>query len=371
MTATGPTEETLLNEVGKMPGAQPTYPWVQPPKRDVGGDLGGELGRGLGHVLHTRGRSVYPRRMRAAVIGTGWGAVHVAALREAGVEVVALVGRDPHRTGDAARRMGVGQALGDVASLEDLDLDLITVATPADTHAEVIRQLPDIPVLCEKPAVGLASLTGQPPDRSAPVWVNYAFAFLEVATQAATHLAGIGAITSVDIVSGHDLPDAAFPEEQMFLEVAAHPWSWVVALLGAPDPQARRLTAPEGEVALRTVCAAVPVTVASVHRPGLTGLSHSVDIRGSEGVISLAGTYRVGHEWQFDPPLIIRPDGSRVRLGGPETGPGDPWYRANARAIEAVVAAVGGQPAAPMLFGWDRALAMDRAAQAGLVPPGG
>jgi dTDP-4-dehydrorhamnose reductase len=326
---------------------------------------------GPGRVLHSSGRAVYPRQMRAAVIGTGWGGVHVAALREAGVEVVALVGRDPRRTGEAARRMGVGQALVDVAPLDDLDLDLITVATPADTHAAVIRQLPDVAVLCEKPAVGLAALTGQPADRSAPVWVNYAFAFLEVAMQAATHMAEIGAITSVDIVSGHDLPDAGFREEQMFLEVAAHPWSWVVALLGAPDPQARRLHAPEGDVVLRTVCATVPVTVASVHRPGLTGLSHSVEILGDQGMISVAGRYRVGHDWHFDAPRIHRPDGSHVHVGGSEAGPGDPWYRANARGIRAVVAAVGGQPAAPMLFGWDAALAMDGAAQAGLVPPGG
>ena len=106
------------------------------------------------------------------------GGVHVAALREAGVEVVALVGLDGARTRAAADRMGVAQVRTDPAGLRELELDLVSVATPAATHLEVIEALPDIPVLCEKPAVGLSPIRPLPARRRAAVWVNYAFAFL-------------------------------------------------------------------------------------------------------------------------------------------------------------------------------------------------
>ena len=47
----------------------------------------------------------------AVVVGTGFGSrVHVPALRNAGFEVVAMVGRDPERTGRRAERLGVATA---------------------------------------------------------------------------------------------------------------------------------------------------------------------------------------------------------------------------------------------------------------------
>jgi predicted dehydrogenase len=110
--------------------------------------------------------------VRAAVVGTNWGAVHVASLREAGAEVVALVGLDLHATQEAADSMGVPAALDHVSALSAVDLDLITIATPAATHAHVISDLPDVPVLCEKPAVGLSPLVPLPVARRTPVWVN-------------------------------------------------------------------------------------------------------------------------------------------------------------------------------------------------------
>jgi len=47
----------------------------------------------------------------AAVVGTGFGArVHVPALRAAGFEVLALVGRDADRTARRAERLGIPNA---------------------------------------------------------------------------------------------------------------------------------------------------------------------------------------------------------------------------------------------------------------------
>ena len=47
----------------------------------------------------------------AVVVGTGFGVfTHLRALRNAGVEVRALVGRDPAKTAERARLLGVARA---------------------------------------------------------------------------------------------------------------------------------------------------------------------------------------------------------------------------------------------------------------------
>ena len=92
---------------------------------------------------------------RAVVVGTGFGCrVHVPALRAAGFDVVALVGRDPEKTARRAERAGIAHAC---ASLEDAaalgGIDAITIATPPHTHAELAIAAVEAGchVLCEKP----------------------------------------------------------------------------------------------------------------------------------------------------------------------------------------------------------------------------
>ena len=80
-----------------------------------------------------------PQTLGAAVVGTSFGFLtHVRALRAAGIDVVALVGRDPARTAERARRGGIPHActrLADALSLPEVDL--VTIATPPHTHAEI------------------------------------------------------------------------------------------------------------------------------------------------------------------------------------------------------------------------------------------
>ena len=68
----------------------------------------------------------------AAVVGTGFGArVHVPALRAAGFDVIALVGRDPERTARRAQRLGIPHAptsLVDALALPGVDA--VTIAAP-------------------------------------------------------------------------------------------------------------------------------------------------------------------------------------------------------------------------------------------------
>lgn len=301
--------------------------------------------------------------MRAAVVGVNWGEVHVSALREAGVEVVALVGRDAERTQASARRLGIPHALATPGRVAELGVDLVSVATPAATHGAVIRMLPgDVPVLCEKPAVGLTrpdDLSGRP----APVWVNYAFAFLEVAQRAAESLASLGPIRAARVRSTHDLAGWTMTPGQTFFELVPHPWSWLVGLTGPPS-RGVHVRADGADVTIEVLCGSVPIELTCARDPGLHGLRHEVLVEAAQGQVQVRGTYREGRPWVFEPPVVVTPGGHRV-LGEAESGPGDPWYRANARAIGGVVAGLRGT-ADPRLFDWATALAMDVAAQEAL-----
>jgi predicted dehydrogenase len=91
----------------------------------------------------------------AIVVGTGFGCrVHVPALRAAGFDVVALVGRDPERTQRRASRLRIDRAFSSLTdALAVCDADAVTIATPPDTHAELAIEACNAGrnVVCEKP----------------------------------------------------------------------------------------------------------------------------------------------------------------------------------------------------------------------------
>jgi predicted dehydrogenase len=94
--------------------------------------------------------------LQAIVVGTSFGGrVHVPALRAAGFEVVALVGRDPGRTAARAAELHVPHGVTDLADAVRL-MDapfVVTVSTPPDAHVSpVVAALQaGAHVLCEKP----------------------------------------------------------------------------------------------------------------------------------------------------------------------------------------------------------------------------
>jgi predicted dehydrogenase len=93
--------------------------------------------------------------LSAVVVGTSFGCLtHVRALRAAGFTVRALVGRDPERTLDRAKRFDVPTGTTSLAGALALPgVDAVTVATPPHTHSAIVLQAmrADKHVLCEKP----------------------------------------------------------------------------------------------------------------------------------------------------------------------------------------------------------------------------
>lgn len=259
--------------------------------------------------------------------------------------------------------------VGRETSLSELahwGLDLVTVATPPATHVDVIDQLPDVPVICEKPAVGVGELRMPRESRTSPIWVNYAFGFLDVAVRAAAELPRLGSLESVQVDSTFDLPGPHHPIAQMFTEIAVHPWSWVVSLLGSPAGEASAgggcavSSEDSAQLVLYTRADQVPVTVGCRRESGRAGITHEVVFHGTHGDLTLVGSFDIGHDWRFDAPRIRWADGRLESCGSLESSPPDPWFRANARGIAAVVAAVQGGKPDGHLFGWSMALTIDR-----------
>jgi predicted dehydrogenase len=95
------------------------------------------------------------RQLGAVVVGTGFGVLtHLRALRAAGIEVLALVGRDPTKTADRAERFGVPSSTTLLAEALALPgVDVVAVATPPHTHAGIVLEAvaAGMHVVCEKP----------------------------------------------------------------------------------------------------------------------------------------------------------------------------------------------------------------------------
>lgn len=100
--------------------------------------------------------SIAGQAIGAVVVGTGFGLfTHVRALREAGIEVRAIVGRDARRTAERAAPLSipvVSDNLGEVLK-DDPGIRLVTVATPPHTHYKLVMEAiaAGRAVMCEKP----------------------------------------------------------------------------------------------------------------------------------------------------------------------------------------------------------------------------
>ena len=94
------------------------------------------------------------RQIKVAVVGTNIGCtLHVRALKAAGLEVAALVGRNPEVTAARAAHFGIPRSLGSMEAVADSDVEAVVIATPPATHHEFVMKAlaAGKHVLCEKP----------------------------------------------------------------------------------------------------------------------------------------------------------------------------------------------------------------------------
>jgi len=96
--------------------------------------------------------------VKAVVVGTGFGCLtHVPALRDAGFEVAALVGRNPERTAARAERFDVPVATTSLAEAMAIDgVVAVSVVTPPEAHCDIALEAiaAGKHVVCEKPFAG-------------------------------------------------------------------------------------------------------------------------------------------------------------------------------------------------------------------------
>src|SRR6478609_338135 len=306
--------------------------------------------------------------MKAAVVGTGWGRVHVHALRRSGVQVMAVCGapQDATRTRAFAAEEHIPLALDDPRSVLDLGVDLVTVATPARTHLDMLTLFSDVPVICEKPVGGVDGDLSRLSTSRAPSYINYAFPFLDSAKVFSRALHRLGTPSLVSVTTAYDLP-LAFTGPEWFLEVASHPLSLVVHLLGEPALlQGSTTTEPHDITRLDLAIGDVEVQALCRHQPGMHGLQHTTEARTDAGVLHLSGAFHRGQPWRFEP---VRLDG--VHLNDGEWSADDCWRRANDRSIAAILEAIRTDlapehAAAAGLFTQSRAAAVDRCLQQAL-----
>jgi predicted dehydrogenase len=91
----------------------------------------------------------------AAVIGSGFiGTVHIQALRHLGVPVHGLLGSNPERGAESARRIGGLGAYGSLEELlDDKRVEIVHVTSPNDLHFPQVKAILEAGrhVVCEKP----------------------------------------------------------------------------------------------------------------------------------------------------------------------------------------------------------------------------
>lgn len=301
--------------------------------------------------------------LRAAVVGTNWGQVHVGALRAAGVQVVALCGTDPDRTRQVADEQGIDRVVTEVGHLLDpaLSLDLVTVATPAATHGAVLAATAGLPAICEKPMIGLdgspADLAGLNTDG---IWVNYAYRYLPQARALSAALPELGPTSDVEVDAWYDM-DLSFGPDRWVVELASHPLSGAAAMLGAPSAVGPA-SVDESWVRMDLAFGGTAGVLRCVHEPGLNGLRTRLRLNSDRGSASIVGEYRVGGAWSYQTEGL-----GWVDNPASDQGPGDPWIAANYASFADIVSTMtSGKGPQPGQFDVRSALALDSAVRTAL-----
>lgn len=161
--------------------------------------------------------------MRAVVIGAGWaGEGQTAALRYAGVEVVAMCSRRSETVEPMAAKLGIPLASTDWrGALEDLRPDVVAIATPAVGRVEMIAAATGMGchIYCDKPLAATADEAERAYALAAAAGIKHAYAATQRYEPGMAWLAQlvhggtIGALREIEVTSRYPF----FPEL---------PWGW-------------------------------------------------------------------------------------------------------------------------------------------------
>jgi myo-inositol 2-dehydrogenase/D-chiro-inositol 1-dehydrogenase len=260
--------------------------------------------------------------LSAGVIGSNWGRVHVAGLRQAGCHVDALMAHDADLVARIAQEEQIPHFGTDLETLADCDI--IAIATPTSSHLGYLQALQDRAILCEKPL-------GITPDNQAAfsslvssrIYVSYPFTFLETAQalKARIQAGDLGDLRRICLVVGVNLPYPKSPVE-WFVEDVVHPFSLLYTLFD--DFKYQGVIAGQGNnMTVQFTCQGALLDILLCDWP-MPGLHFDMTLIGSQNAYQLRGGFRPERGWWFEPLLA---DSVAVTAGEPAEL--NPWIRAN------------------------------------------
>ena len=296
--------------------------------------------------------------MKAGVIGTNWGRVHVQGLRKAGCEVVAMMAHDADLVAKIAAEEGIpSQGLSLPFSVNWV---VAAIATPTVSHLNYLQALQDKIVLCEKPL-------GLTPDNQQQFlaldarrsYISFPFPFLDSAKQLQQLInsGDFGELMRITVVAGVNLPYPKTPVE-WFMEDMIHPFSLLTHLFGNMEfLGARQGTGCNISAQLQCQHALVDLLLCPWPQPGL---HFDITLIGSKNAYQLRGGFRPDRQWWMEPLMI-----DDIAHGNGEEAKDAIWIRANHRVSNALIkhqkGEINDQQAMELgLFPLQRALAMEQ-----------
>jgi myo-inositol 2-dehydrogenase/D-chiro-inositol 1-dehydrogenase len=263
--------------------------------------------------------------MNVGIIGTNWGRVHAGTFRDHDCVIAGIVGRNLEKTRTVASEECIPLASTDPTDLSDMDI--IVIASPLETHIPYLEMFHGKPVLCEKPLLGGKVEPGFLEEfADKPVFVNYAFSFLDTARVIRENIDSLGEVFRVSLRCSaffpFDFEPAEFLEGIVSHELAFLSWCF--------EPFTIRQFYNESDRTnislVMTNCHNQVLTIdfMEAHRESI-----NLDLRmyGTSGDLHVEGGYIPGKMWNFTP---VKVNGDCVNDGEYSTDC-DIWFRANSR----------------------------------------
>lgn len=302
--------------------------------------------------------TIQRNEINAGVIGSNWGRVHVAGLRQAGCEVTALIANDQQLVSRIATEEGIPNSGTELTLLSACDV--VTIATPTATHLSYLQATQDKAVLCEKPL----GLTPENQDKFSQLhnnclYISYPFPHLNTAKHLSQEIRNghLGKLNRICLVVGVNLPYPKTPVE-WFVEDVVHPFSFLYTLFD--DFEWKGVQFGHGNnLSVQLSCQGALFDILLCDWP-MPGLHFDLTIVGTKNAYQLRGGFRPERGWWFDPLLA---DSEAITAGEPVTE--NPWIRANHSVIQHFIECVEGkishQEAHRLgMFNLDRAKEMEK-----------